>query len=63
MQEHYNKTEAFICTDGNKLCNFEADIPLRVKIVLLFGGEIKVWVENKNAEPQKQFILTFSHIY
>lgn len=50
MQEHYNKTEAFICTDGNKLCNFEADIPLSVKIILLFGGEIKVWVENKNAE-------------
>lgn len=52
MQEFCrDKAEAFYCAeekDGLKC--FGADLHFSVKVILLYGGETKVWVENKSAQ-------------
>ena len=56
MSELYRaKTEAFFCAEGqNGLVNFGSSHHSSVEIVLLFGGETKVWVENKGAVLAKE---------
>ena len=55
MQGIYsNKTEAFLCIEGKEgLDSFSANLHSSVEIVLLFGGETKVWVENRVATVAK----------
>lgn len=52
MQGFVNdKNNAFLCIESkNGLDDFCASLTLSVKIVFLFDGETKVWIENKNAE-------------
>lgn len=56
MQATYsNKTDAFLCRQGKDgLCDFGARLHSGVEIVLLYGGETKVWIENREAVIAKE---------
>ena len=45
------RTEGFFCTEkANGLYDFGANLPISIKIVLLYEGKAKVWIESKSAE-------------
>lgn len=45
-----NKTDAFLCIESRDgLADFGANLHSSVEVVLLFEGETKVWIENKEA--------------
>lgn len=51
MQGLYrNKIDGFFCAEGKEgLFEFGANLHSNIEIVLLFEGETKVWIDNKNA--------------
>lgn len=55
MQGIYrNMTEAFLCIEGKEgLDSFSANLHSSVELVLLYGGETKVWIENRVATVAK----------
>lgn len=55
MQRTYsNKTETFLCIQGKDgLNDFGANLHSSIEIVLLYGGETKVWIENRGAVRAK----------
>lgn len=55
MQKNYrNRTDAFLCIEGKDgLNDFGANLHSSVEIVLLYGGETKVWIENRGAIKAK----------
>jgi AraC-like DNA-binding protein len=51
QQSVQDKSNAFICIEGkNGFNDFAANLALSVKVVLIFGGETRVWIENRGAE-------------
>lgn len=51
QQSVQDKSNAFICIEEkNGFNDFAANLALSVKVVLLFGGETRVWIENRGAE-------------
>ena len=65
MLSSYRETaEGFFCTEKtNGLYDFGAALPLSLKIVLLYEGKTKVWIENKSAEIAEagDVIVVFPH--
>ena len=53
MREYHLTSESFICAESNKgLYDFGASIALSVKIVLIYNGKTKVWIDNKTQSLQ-----------
>ena len=64
MREYHLTSESFICAKTNKgLYDFGASIALSVKIVLIYNGKTKVWIDNKNAElaSKGDAVIIFPH--
>lgn len=55
MQESaFDKNNAFICVEGKGALNdFGANLTLSIKVLLLFSGEARAWIENGGVELAK----------